>query len=105
MIILEFHILYSNHSHFLVLPGLSFPFDLPSQKRGEKDEKEGRKREGKKRREEKEKCTKSSCPYAHWSMVKLTVASPLKKTESFPTLPPQKPSTVKNYTLASCHNF
>ena len=44
-------------------------------------------KEGAGLRKKEEKNTKSNlcCPYTHWSMVKLPVASPLKKTESFPT--------------------
>jgi hypothetical protein len=45
-------------------------------------------------------------PYTHWSMVKLPVAIPLKKIESFPTLHTyRKASTVKNYTSASASQF
>lgn len=71
LIVWEFHIVHPYHIHFLILPSLppTNPYDLPQEKEEQKEEK------GK----------KSHIFVAHWSMVKLPVASPLKKTESSPT--------------------
>ena len=59
----------------------------------------------KRKQEQEENKSNMHCPYTHWSMVKLPVASPLKKTESFPTCTPPKPSIVESYTSASLSQF
>ena len=71
-----------DHTHFPALPRLSPFVTSPC-------------------RTTRKKSLKSNlcCPYTHWSMVKLPVASPLKKTESFPTpIRHQKPSPIKSST-------
>jgi hypothetical protein len=59
--------------------------------RRKKRKKRRRRRRKRRRRREKKKKNQPNlcCLYNHWSMAKLPVASPLKKTESFPpkTLP------------------
>lgn len=94
LIIWEFHIMNPEHTHFPVLPGLPLPPTLrpPHQK--------------------KEKKSKSNlcCPYTHWNMVKLPVASPLRRPESFPTRTPARShqvsiliTTVKEFSsMAFC---
>jgi hypothetical protein len=56
-----------------------------------------------------EKLTKSNlcCPYTHWSMVKLPVASPLKRTEcDHPLLAPTRSHQLGRATLQHpYHNF
>ena len=43
--------------------------------------------------EEMEEVSNLCCPYTHWSIVKLPVASPLKKTE-FSYVPPPFPEAI-----------
>jgi hypothetical protein len=58
--------------------------------------------------EEEEEKNKPSfcCLYTHWSKVKLPVASPIKKTYSFPTCTPNRNHHLWRATLQhSYHNF
>ena len=82
----EFHIIFPYHTHFPILPcPPSHPCALP--------------------RKQTSKPTKSNlcCPYTHWSMVKLPVASPLKKTEFFPTPIPTRSHQLWRATLQHLH--
>lgn len=45
------------------------------------------------------------CSYTHWAMVKLLVASPLEKTESFPTWHPFRSHRLWRATLQCPYQF
>lgn len=86
LIIWEFSTLHPNHTQFPLLPSIPPTLCLPAKTK-------------------QNKYTKSNLC---WSMVKVPVASPLKKTEFFPPphhIPCQKPSTVQSYTSVSLQQF
>lgn len=88
LLIQEFYITYSSHTHFLVLPVL--PASPPLLTSPPKKAK-----------------SNLCCPCTQWIMVALPVASPLRKAGSFRTCTckPPPPSTVESYTSAAFSQF
>lgn len=77
-------------SHFSVLPGLhTHPHALLLPKKVEEEEKEEEEKEEKEKEEKEERKKKMKYNlrdlYTHWTVIKLPVASPLKKIETFST--------------------
>jgi len=109
LITLDFHIMQPDHTHLSVLPGPPTPPSsslTPLQRkrwrrtrgrrRGKEDEDEEEGGEGgrgggrKGRRMRMRRSQRSCCPYTHWTIVKLPVASPLKTTGFFPAHGPSE---------------
>ena len=79
----------TDHVHFQILPSLPLHLSDPSPtKEGQEgEEKVEEKEEGEEEEEEEEaeEEGEEKEENTHWSVVKLSVGSPLKKTASFPT--------------------
>ena len=87
---------HPNHIHLPVFPG---PTPLPLWPPSSQNKKQKKTKKKIYKRNKKKYRPSLCCPYTHWNMVKLPVASPLQKSESFSTHTPTRSQQLWRATL------